>query len=92
MTRRFTRDDRGLGIGLVVFASMIALVAFLFALLYLEGLIPMFNSAESAAQTQQGTDQILEFKSIATAMGIYGVAVAVLFLIARSVVESRGPG
>lgn len=90
--RSFGDDTRGLAIGIVVFAAMLAIGGFLFTLLFLEGLVPMMDSASSQAQTQQGADQIALAKSIATSMGIYIMLLAGVFLLARSVVESRGPG
>jgi len=70
---------------------MIVIGGVLFALLFLNGLIPMLNSADSAAQTEQGADQIALAKSIAQGMGVYALILAAIFLLARSVVESRGP-
>lgn len=88
----FRHDTRGLGIGIVAFGAIVAIGGMLFALLFLEGLVPMMDSASSQAQTQQGADQIALAKSIATSMSVYIMFLAGLFLIARSVVESRGPG
>lgn len=91
-SRDFRHDTRGLGIGIVAFAAIVAIGGLLFALLYLEGLVPMIERASSQAQTQQGADQIALAKSIAVSMGTYIMLLAGVFLLARSVVESRGPG
>jgi hypothetical protein len=84
-------SDRGLAIGLVVFAAMVAIGGMLFVLLFQEGLLPLFDSATSAAETQDGKDQIVLAEAIAGGIGVYVLVVASLFIIARSVVESRGP-
>lgn len=90
--RELAADNRALGVGLVVFAGMIVIAAFLFFLLFLEGLNPMIDAASSHSETTKGQDQIDLAKQIAAGMGIYAMALAVMFLLARSVVESRGPG
>jgi len=84
-------SDRGLAIGLVVFAAMIAIGGMLFFLLFQEGLTPLFDSATSAAETQAGQEQITLASTIAGGMAVYALIVSCLFIIARSVVESRGP-
>jgi nitrate reductase gamma subunit len=85
-------DRRGLAIGLVVFGAMIAIGGMLFFLLFQEGLTPLFDSASTAAETQEGQEQITLASAIAGGMAVYVLIVACLFLVARSVVESRGPG
>ena len=84
-------SNRGLAIGVVVFAAMIAIGGMLFFLLFQEGLTPLFDSATSAAETQDGKDQIVLAEAIAGGMAVYALIVSCLFLVARSVVESRGP-
>lgn len=87
----FRNDRRGLAVGIIAFFAMIIIGALIFTL-FNEALLEVFSMTKSQAQTQHGTDQIAQAETIWNWVLAWVLGVAVLFIIARAVVESRGPG
>jgi len=87
---RFHDDERGLAVAIVGFFAMIIIAALLYTL-FGEAMTELFAMTSGQAQTTHGTDQINLAETIWNNMLFYALAVAVIFLIARAVVESRGP-
>lgn len=90
-SRDFRGDTRGLGIGIVAFAAMIVIAGLLF-ILFNDALSELFPMARSQTSSQQATDQINLAESIWGAILFYMLVLAMLFILARSVIESRRPG
>jgi hypothetical protein len=91
MTRRsFRRDERALGIGIVLFFAMITIGALLFVLMN-----PVVTNLESMMLEQ--TDAQTAENAIAERATIFGgilwfvLFAAGLFILARAAAESRGP-
>lgn len=87
MSRSLYTDDRGIGVGIVIFFMMLAVGALLFILLD-PAVSELFTMTRDQAQTSGATDQInlaeIIWNRILYVVGFFGA----LFLIGRAVRES----
>lgn len=89
--RPFAADDRGLGLAIVGFIAALVIAALLFTLLdpAADQLFDMASSQTSATEAQDAIDRR---EQIWNGLLFFFIVLAGLFLIARSIVESRRPG
>lgn len=89
--RPFAADDRGLGLAIVGFIAALVIAALLFTLLdpAADQLFDMASSQTSATEAQDAIDRR---EQIWNNILFYALFLAALYIIARSVFESRRPG
>lgn len=84
-------DNRGLAMGIIGFVAIIVTIAILYTMFDSAAEL-MFSTSQTQTNAQEATDAISERKTIWNAMPIYFAFLALVFVISRSVFESRGPG
>jgi len=89
-SHRLDRDERGIGLGIVAFFAMIVIAALLFILLD-PAIGQLATSSSSAAESPTAQEQIDLATTIWNKILLFPLFVALLFVVARAVVESRGP-
>lgn len=89
--RRLKSDTRGLGMGIIGFFAILIVAALLFTLFNpaASEVFSMVSSQTNNAEAQAAIDRREQIWSL---MLYFCVFLAGLFLLARAVFESRGPG
>lgn len=83
-------NSRGLATGIIGFVAMIAVVALLYTLMD-PAMDQLFGFASADASSQQASTAVAERQKIWSAMPIFGLFLAVVFIIGRSTFESGRP-
>ena len=81
-------DERGLAVGILAFIIMIGMGALLYILLN-AAMSGIFDTTLAATASADATDVINEREQIAGLLMFYAVFLGAVFIIARSVFESR---
>lgn len=84
-------DDRAQAHGIIAFIAMIAVGGLLFVL-FQPAADTLLDSMLTQSSSQEASDVITERQTIFGYILMWVVFVSVLFLIARSVLQSRSPG
>lgn len=84
------RDERGLAMGIVGFFAIIMIGALLY-ILFNPALAEVFTMTADQAQTSKSTDQINLAEQIWGGVLFYILFLATLYLIAKSVLETKAP-
>jgi hypothetical protein len=85
------RDNRGLAVGMVIFVGVLVAAALLYILLD-PALVTMFDMARGQTSSTVATDQIDRAAQIWGLLLFFPAFLGLLFIIARSVFESRRVG
>lgn len=87
----FRSDERGLAMGIVSFFAMLTIAALLFTL-FNPAMTEVFSMTSSQAQTSAGQEQIDLAEQIWNAVLFFMLFLSLLFIVARSVFESKRSG
>lgn len=88
---RVRGDDRALALGIVSFFAILVVSALLF-ILFNAAITEVISTATSQSQTATGQNQIDLVEQIWGGILVFVTGLALVFIIARSVFESRGDG